>query len=150
MTTTPPARPDLSQRPHSLSVEREMSASPAALFQAWTTKFDAWFATPGTLLMRGALDSPFFFEVHAQGNRYPHYGRFLRLEPDRLVELTWVTGAGGTEGAETVMTVELEPRDSGALLRLRHAGFATDEAARGHEQAWPSILAHLDEQLTAA
>ena len=148
MTTTPP--PDLSQRPHSLTVEREMTASPAALYQAWTHTFDAWFATPGTLQMRGEVGTPFFFEVHAQGNRYPHYGRFLRLEPDRLIELTWVTGAGGTEGAETVVSVELQPRDGGALLRLRHAGFATDEAAHGHEQAWPSILAHLDEQLTTA
>jgi uncharacterized protein YndB with AHSA1/START domain len=143
----PADRPDLSQRPHSLTVEREMTTSPAELYQAWTRRFDAWFATPGTVLMRGEIDTPFFFEVQAQGNRYPHYGRFLRLEPDRRVELTWVTGAGGTEGAETVVTVELEPLDSGTLLRLTHAGFATDEAARRHEQAWPSILAHLDEQL---
>jgi uncharacterized protein YndB with AHSA1/START domain len=145
----PPQPPDLSQRPNSVSVEREMTASPAALYQAWTETFDAWFATAGTLLMRGEVDTPFFFEVHAQGNRYPHYGRFLRLEPDRLVELTWVTGVGGTEGAETVVTVELEPRDGATLLRLRHAGFASEEAARGHEQAWPSILAHLDEHLGA-
>src|SRR5215467_7674116 len=127
--------PDLSERPFQISVERDMTASPDALYEAWTRRFDAWFAAPGTVQMRGEVDTPFFFEVHAGGGRHPHYGRFLRLRPSQLVELTWVTGAGGTQGAETVVTVELEPHDGGTRLRLRHAGFANEESAHGHEQA---------------
>ena len=141
--------PDLSQRPFQISVERDMAASPEALYEAWTRRFDAWFAAPGTVQAQGEVETPFFFEVHAGGARHPHYGRFLRLEPGRLVELTWVTGAGGTQGAETVVTVELEPAASGTHLRLRHAGFANEESARGHEQAWPHVLTHLDETLQA-
>jgi uncharacterized protein YndB with AHSA1/START domain len=139
--------PDLSTRPFETTVERVMIASPSALYQAWTSKFDSWFATPGTLHTQGEVDTPFFFEVHAGPARHPHYGRFLRLEPDRLVELTWVTGAGGTEGAETVVTVDLAPHEDGTRLTLRHAGFASEDAAHGHGQAWPAILAHLDETL---
>lgn len=60
-----------------------MALSPDVLFRAWTQQIDRWFAAPGTAL----------------------YSRFLRLEPSRLVELTWVTG--GTKGAETVVTVEM-------------------------------------------
>ena len=141
------AVPDLSQRPHEFTVERDLSAPPGALFQAWTRGFDRWFAAPGTVLGQGEVDTPFFFEVHAGGQRHPHYGRFLRVEPDRLVELTWVTGLAGTRGAETVVTVELTPSGSGTRLRLRHAGFADAESAQGHQQAWPMILVHLDEQV---
>ena len=140
-------QPDLSSRPFQLTVERVMRASPATLFQAWTRQLDLWFAAPGTVAMQPQVNAPFFFETQHQGQRHPHYGRFLRLEPDRLIQLTWLTGAGGTNGAETVVTVELIPSGNGTSLKLTHAGFA-DEAARGrHQEAWPLVLAQLDERV---
>lgn len=139
--------PDLSARPFRFTVERIMKASPDVLYWAWTEQFDRWFATPGTLLMKGEVNAVFFWEVHHEGNRYPHYGRFLRLKPDRLVEMTWLTGQGGTKGAETVVTVELESEGTGTRLRLTHAGFLDQESRDQHEQAWPGVLTHLDEQM---
>ena len=120
MSTTIFREPDLSARPHRLAVERHMQLPAATVYKAWTTEFDRWFAAPGSVLMTGRVDTPFFFETEFSLSpdqplqRHPHYGRFLALVPDRRIQLTWLTGAIGTKGAETVVTVELIAGTAGA------------------------------------
>jgi uncharacterized protein YndB with AHSA1/START domain len=151
MTSAPIFRePDLSARPFRLAVERQMPLRHETLYKAWTREFDNWFAAPGSVLMTGQLDTPFFFETEyshspeAPVQRHPHYGRFLALDPDRLIQLTWLTGAAGTRGAETVVTVELIPNENGTLLKLTHAGFPDQESMVQHREAWPMVLELLE------
>jgi uncharacterized protein YndB with AHSA1/START domain len=121
-----------------------MVSTPEALYRAWTEEFDRWFAAPGAIRMRAEVGEPYWFDVEHQGRRHSHCGRFLALEPGALINQTWVTGRDGTDGAETVVTVELVPAESGTALRLIHRGFHDEESGRRHADSWPHILAHLD------
>jgi uncharacterized protein YndB with AHSA1/START domain len=147
VTQTRLPRPDLSEQPHQLTVEREIKASPAAVYRAWTEEFDSWFASPGLIRMRAEVDEPFYFETEHEGSRHSHYGRFLTLRQDEFVELTWMTGVPGTAGAETIVTVALTPTETGTHVRLTHAGFYDEAGVKQHE-AWKPLLAKLDSVLS--
>jgi len=148
------SKPRTSQsRPFSVVVEQKLEAPPSAIYRAWTKQFDRWFAAPGTVLMLAKVNTPFFFETQFKGEgmkseRHPHYGRFLKLRRNNLVKMTWVTGPEGTEGAETVVTLELSPSGKGTKVRLTHVGFPNERSKVQHEKAWPTVLRHLDETLT--
>jgi uncharacterized protein YndB with AHSA1/START domain len=140
--------PNLSDRPHDTRVERAMRASPQALYRSFTTGWEDWFALQGALIADPVENGQLFFVVEHEGKRHPHYGRFLTLEPDSKVELTWLTGRDGTQGAETVLSVHLEPRAEGCALTLAHRGFYDQEHADHHGKSWEQILPGLDERLT--
>ena len=136
--------PDLSTRSYACTASHDFPFPPEILYRAWTERFGLWFAVPESVLMVPEVDTPFFFETAFENTRHPHYGRFLRLEPGRLVEMTWVTGAGGTNGAETVVTVELELAATGTRLTLKHRGFADVAAMKQQEAAWPLVLDQME------
>lgn len=137
-------RPDLSDRPFSLTVNRDMQAVAEQIYDAFVLNLEQWFAAPGTAAMWAEVGTAWFFETAHAGQRHPHYGRFLHLAPGSSLQTTWVTGAGGTEGAETVLTIQLDRLETGTRLTLTHAGFATEAAMARHAEAWPQVLAHLD------
>jgi uncharacterized protein YndB with AHSA1/START domain len=143
-------QPALTERCYRLSVQRTMRLGPDALYRAWTEQFDQWFACHGSVLMTPAIDVPFYFQTDFGGRRNAHYGRFLRLDPGRLVELAWVTGAGGTEGAETVVTVELFAAGDATRVQLTHDGFPRAQARDAHQQAWAAVLAQMEKRLATS
>ncbi|MEM7306124.1 MAG: SRPBCC domain-containing protein [Planctomycetota bacterium] len=143
-------RPDLSARPLQVRCEHTVRASPSDVYAAWTTRLDAWFAQPGTLTLVPEPGRAYFFYNRDEWGRHPHYGRLLELKENELVEMTWMTGNGtarGTEGAETVLRVELSAQGAGTEVRLTHSGLVSEASRVGHQENWPLALQILDEAL---
>lgn len=144
-------RPDLSSRPLRVTCESTVNARSEAVFTAWTTRFDTWFAQAGTLALVPAPGRPYFFYNRNDWGRHPHYGRFLDLKENQLIEMTWITGNGnaeGTEGAETVLRIELAPRGEATGVRLTHSGFVSEKSRASHEENWPLAIEILNEALS--
>ncbi len=131
--------PDLAERTFGSSVVHRVDASPDVVFRAWIDRFDQWFAEAGAIRMRAEVDAPYFFETFHRGKRHPHYGRILAVEPDRLLEMTWMNEAG-THGVETVLRIEIAPDGDGSLLRLTHNGFRDETTSAEHGEAWEQLL----------
>ena len=55
------ARPDHTSRPLEMTCEYIINADPSRVYNAWTERFDLWFAQKGTLQMVAEPGRPFFF-----------------------------------------------------------------------------------------
>src|SRR5438552_569635 len=75
--------------PKTVTATRQLKATPERVFRAWTDPADVkrWFK-PTRLIMEAKVDGLWHSEVEWQGKRWPHYGRFIRLERPRLFEQT--------------------------------------------------------------
>ena len=103
---------------------------------------------PGTVLMKAEVNAVFFFETRYKGQRHPHYGRFLGLrERDRLVEITWLARVRAPRAMRRWSLLRTHSSRRGHHLRLSHAGFPDEETRNRHEQAWATVLAHLERQM---
>lgn len=131
-----------------MTCEYKVNAKPEEVYAAWTERFDTWFAQAGTLAMAPEPGQPYFFYNRNEWGRHPHYGRFLELIDNKLVEMTWITGNGtteGTEGAETILRIELVPKGGATEVHLTHSGFVSEKSCNGHKENWPLALKVLDE-----
>ena len=67
---------------------------------------------------------------------------------NQLIEMTWMTGNGateGTQGAETVPRVELIAKGQSTQVRLTHSGFVSEQSRIDHAQNWPLAPEMLDQ-----
>ena len=132
--------PDLSSRPLEMTWKGFLYSPAEKIYEALTSGFDLWFAQPGAVFMTPEVDRAYFFYNRDEWGRHPHYGRFLELKENEIVEMTWVTGDGadvGTEGAETVIRVELTPEKNGTSMLFTHSGFVNERSLDAHKENWP-------------
>lgn len=76
--------------PKTVTASRHLKASPERVFRAWTDPEEVkrWFK-PARLIMNVKVDGLWHSDTEFEGKHWPHYSRFLKVEPPRLLEETW-------------------------------------------------------------
>jgi uncharacterized protein YndB with AHSA1/START domain len=132
-----------------VEVVRTISAPAEKVFDLWIdpkSPGGPWFGGE-RVIVNPVVDGLFYLAANHQGRIWPHYGRFLRLERPRLIEYTWMSEA--TQGAESIVTLTMEPRGEETEVTLRHAGVPDDDMGRKHKDGWAWILDMLAQGLAA-
>jgi uncharacterized protein YndB with AHSA1/START domain len=132
-----------------ITVTRTIPASPEKIFDLWINPKSPggpWFGGE-RVIVNPVVHGLFYLAAKSEGRIWPHYGRFLRLERPRVVEYTWMSE--GTKGAESIVTLTMEPRGGETEVTLRHSGVPDDEMGRRHKDGWTWILSTLAEGLAA-
>ncbi len=124
-------------------VEREIRASPAEVYAAWTTA--EYLGVERTVEARVGGPYEILFLDAQDGERGTEGCRVLALEPERLLVFTWNSPPGfSTRGQHTWVTVSLTQSAGGTTVRLAHAGHGQgpqwDANREYFRTAWPRVL----------
>lgn len=84
--------------------------------------------------------------IMPSGERHTMHGSYLALEPGRRVSFTWTSHVV----ENTRVTIELEPRDHGTLLRLTHELVDSEQARSAHREGWGGCLDNLARRVAPA
>jgi uncharacterized protein YndB with AHSA1/START domain len=138
-----------------LTMEREFSHPPEAVFRAWTETdaLRAWMG-PGEVSapesemdarVGGSLTVPM---VNPDGKVHTARGEVVELVENRLLSFTWAWDQeDGSPGQLMEITLEFHPTAGGTRLVLRQTNFIDEEARDKHEQGWNGCCDKLGDYL---
>lgn len=132
-----------------ITVNRTIAAPAEKIYDVWIDPKSPGGPWHGAerVIFHPVVDGLYYLAIKHEGRTWPHYGRFTKMERPRVVEFTWMSE--GTKGAESVVTVTLQPRGDQTEVTLRHAGVPDDELGRKHKEGWTWILSALADALAA-
>ena len=132
-----------------ITVNRTIPASAEKIYDVWIDPKSPGGPWHGAerVIFNPVVDGLYYLAIKHEGRIWPHYGRFTKMERPHLVEFTWMSE--GTKGAESVVTVTLQPRGDQTDVTLRHAGVPDDELGHQHKEGWTWILNALADALAA-
>ncbi|WP_371168931.1 SRPBCC family protein [Aliiroseovarius sp. 2305UL8-7] len=138
----------------SLEINRHIPYPPERVFDAWLdpkmlSKF--MIPGPGVTVPEASADAKvggrfsIIMRVPEAGD-LPHEGEYKVIDRAKQLQFTWESPASTVENS--VVTLDLTPKDGGTDLRLHHVRFPSEESRDNHNGGWTSILATLDEVLS--
>ena len=129
-----------------ISLEVSLEASAATVFNALTRDIAAWWGEPYLVSTERAID--IVLDPYLGGSFYELWGGgdgacWAKVAQMKRYELIEVRGPLGMTGAVNgVIRFELEERDNGVLLKLRHqaAGNLEEGAEASYREGWRDLL----------
>jgi uncharacterized protein YndB with AHSA1/START domain len=131
------------------------AASPEQVFDAWLDPkwLDRWMFGRAIrdeeivhLKTDPRVGGTFSFKVRRGGQEIDHIGTYRQIERPRLLVFTW--GVVGESEDESVLTVEISPKDGGSELNLLHElDPKWADFAKRTQESWAKMLNALDKAL---
>lgn len=79
----------------------------------------------------------------ANGESFEVRGEYLKIDPPRLLEYTWIASFAGP-GAKSVVRWELSPSTTGTRIKLTHSGLKPyPEMKTMYSNGWPGVMGWL-------
>lgn len=130
-------------------VRRTIQATPDVLYRAWTTPEQAavFLSAPGhpatmnaDVRVGGRFD---ILMASEKGERYPHTGEYLELDPPRRLAFTWISAWSPAElGAKVTVTFR-DQGDGSTEVVLVHERFTDTLSRDDHQHGWAEFLGQL-------
>lgn len=140
MTTTP-----------QITITRRMPAPPAEVYAEWLDP-DAlleWMcphpARPTRVQVDPVIGGHYRFDIEDDG-AVVVTGRYLQLDPGRLISFTWSCDQWADPNVESIVTVALVPDGDDCILTLTHTLLPTEQV-NGHTKGWTAIADQLTDRL---
>ena len=141
------------QRP-SLSIRRQYAAPPEKVWKALITPagLKLWMGPGDGHVPIAEVDARVggsyrIVMVKADGEQFDVRGVYREVNPPTRLVYTWAWQS--TPERESLVTVDLRPKDGGTELTLTHSQFADEAARDGHEKGWNVCLARLENYLAS-
>ncbi len=140
----------------SLNQTRFIRAPIDKVFDAFATQagLASWMGSRGTSLGRVAADprvgGAWRIEMASRdGTQYVVGGQFKQLERPHRVVYTWKWEGDKSPmpHVETLIEVNLNEKNGGTELHMKHSGFPVGMARDGHDQGWKSTFNRLNDYL---
>jgi len=135
---------------HSLQVKRHVRASPEAVYRAWTdrSQLARWFRPAPhleTVVHELDLRTGGAYRIEMKdpdGSNHVAVGEYRELESPTRLAFTWRWE--GSPMTDTLVTIELAPKDGGTEIVLTHTLFQSEEQRGKHLEGWTGCLALLE------
>lgn len=140
-------------KPPTLTVRREIEASPEELFDAWleAESLGSWMrpndgsggTRDSTVEVDARVGGAFSINMHAATKDIMHTGTYMEIDRPRRLVFTWISVNTGDRSSLVTVEFRAGAKPGHTEIVLTHEQLATPAAVEGHTKGWTMIIGNL-------